>query len=100
MRADVERQAKLLARENRKAEPQITGIYWFPDEKEVRLVEVLPTIPVSGLTMQPFFFKPAPDDNLPAPSGIALIRPEELRHIQLPANWGNWDSAIELPEEA
>jgi hypothetical protein len=94
-RDDIMRQAKLLAKENRKAEPQITRIYWFPDDIEVRLIEVLPPIPPNGdQTVRPYFFRPSPNDNLPAPSGVVLIRPEEERQVHLPADWGRWSDAI------
>ena len=97
---EIERQAKFLAKQNRVAEPEISKIYWFPDEMEVRLVELLATIPASGDGMvHPYFFRPAPDDNLPAPSGIALIRPDEVDHLQLPPNWGDWNSAVEIEDQ-
>jgi hypothetical protein len=96
-REEIERQARLLATDNRRAEPQITQIYWFPDDNEVRLVEVLPTVPASGDgRVHPYFFRPSPIDNLPAPSGVALVRPDEVRQAQLPPNWGNWNDAVEL----
>lgn len=96
-REDIERQAKLLARENRQAEPDIKTIYWFPDDNEVRLVEVLPTIPPSG-QVQPYFFRAAPKDNLPAPSGIALINPNDVK-LPPPEGWGRWEDAVELELE-
>jgi len=97
-RAEVEQQAKLLARENRRAEPGITKVYWFPNESEVRLIELLPTIPASGSRAEPYYFRSDPGQNLPAPSGIAMIRPDEFRRVQLPPNWGTWDDAVELSE--
>lgn len=99
-RDEVESQAKLLAKENRQSEPEIGKVYWFPDENEVRLVELHPTIPASGDgQVHPFFFQPSPSDNLPAPSGIALVRPDEFGNLQLPPDWGDWDSAVELEDE-
>lgn len=96
-RLEVERQAKILARENQQAEPDICKIYWFPDEDEVRLVEVHPQVPQSGDgQVHPYFFRPSPADDLPAPSGIALINPAEFGQAQLPPQWGSWDDAIEL----
>ena len=35
-------------------------------------------------------------DNLPAPSAIAMIRPDEFGKLKLPAGWGNWSDAVEL----
>jgi hypothetical protein len=99
-REEIERQAKLLASDNREAEPQILKIYWFPDDEEVRLIEVLPTIPIGDGQVHPFFFRASPTDDLPAPSGIALIRPDEVRRAHLPPDWGDWDDAVELEIEA
>ena len=97
---DVKRQAKLLAAENRRAEPDIRMIYWFPHEKEVRLLELTPTIPASGDgRVHPFHFQPKPDLDLHAPSGIALIRPDEFGKLDLPTDWGDWGSAVPLNGE-
>ena len=95
----IERQARYLASENRKAEPEIEKVYWFPDEQQVLLVEIMQTIPISddGL-VHPFYFQPAPKDDLPAGSGIALIRPEEFGNLALPETWGGWDRAILLED--
>jgi hypothetical protein len=87
---EIEKQAKLLARDNREAEPQISKIFWFPSDDEVRLVEVLTAIPGGDGVVHPFFFRASPDDDLPAPSGIALIRPDEVRQAKLPSGWGDW----------
>src|SRR5579875_3567361 len=97
----VEQQARMLARDNRQAEPEILDVYWFPDEQEVRLVELTPVIPASGDgRVHPFYFNPNPSDNLPVPSGIALIRPEEFRILKTPSDWGDWDHAVRItPEE-
>ncbi|HVX86691.1 MAG TPA: hypothetical protein VH253_18050 [Phycisphaerae bacterium] len=98
--AEIERQARLLAKENRQAEPAITKVYWFPDEHEVRLVEVDTTMPPSGDGLvHPFFFRPSPQDDLPSPSGVALISPEEDRRAELPEGWGSWEDARELESE-
>ena len=94
--AEIERMARQLARDNRQAEPGITKIYWFPDDEEVRLVEVLPSITPSGETMQPFYFRPSPADGYPAPSGVALITPDEDHRVALPPDWGTWRDAREL----
>ncbi|HUO09088.1 MAG TPA: hypothetical protein VM008_12350 [Phycisphaerae bacterium] len=94
---EIERQARLLAQENRLAEPEITRIFWFPSEDEVRLVELDATVPPSGDgRIHPYFFRPSPQDGLPAPSGIALIRPDEHRRVELPESWGDWENAVEI----
>jgi hypothetical protein len=98
--AEIERQAKLLAKDNREAEPEITDIYWFRDDKEVRLVEVLTSVPAcDDETLQPFYFRPSPDDGLPDPSAIVLIRPDEVGRIKPPKHWGDWSTAKKLSVE-
>jgi hypothetical protein len=34
-----------------------------------------------------------------APTGIAIIKPEEYRKLDLPSDWGTWDDGVE-PETA
>jgi hypothetical protein len=88
----MEEQARRVAALNREADPDITEIFWFPDDKELRLVEVSATIPIStDDQVHPFYFRPG--KWLPIPSGIAMIRPDEVRKSSLPADWGNWDAA-------
>jgi hypothetical protein len=98
-RETVERQAKLLARENRRAEPDIERIFWFPDDQEVRLVETTSSVPRGDNAVRPFYFRPQPQDELPAPSGVAMINPADVRRARLPQDWGDWDSAVELNGE-
>ena len=96
-REQVEQQARALASENRKAEPTIQRVYWFPNEEEVWLVGVTPTVPQSeDGAVHPFYFRPDPSHNLPVPSGIALIRPDEFGKLRLPTKWGDWRRAVEL----
>jgi len=96
----VEQQARYLAAENKRNDPDITDVYWFPNEDEVRLVEVNATVPESlEEQIRPFYFRPAPAEQLPAPSGIALIRPNEVRRLRPPAEWGNWDTAVRIEEQ-
>ncbi len=97
----IRKQAKLLASENKKVEPGIQGIYWFPHDNEVRLVGVEDNIArsLSG-EVEPFFFEPSPVDNLHAPSGIALIRPDEYGKLDLPRGWGKWEDAVKMEVEA
>jgi hypothetical protein len=95
----IREQAELLAKENREAEPTIERVYWFPDEEEVRLVELTPVVPQSQEgRLRPFYFRASPQDGLPAPSGIALIRPEEFGRLEVPRGWPAWDAAVELPK--
>ena len=96
---EIRKQAKELARDNKKAEPSIIKVYWFPHDKEVRLVELTDLVPESDdKELHPFFFRPSPQDNLPAPSGIAMIRPDEYGQLKLPDDWGGWDDAEELED--
>ena|SRR5687768_17180764 len=93
----IERQARLLADDNRRAEPDITRVYWFPDDAEVRLLELTPQVPqTSNGELRPFYFRPSPPDDLPAPSAIVMIRPDEFGKLALPRGWGEWADAVEL----
>ncbi len=99
-RDDIRKQALLLARENKKAEPRIESIYWIPSTTEVRLIEVEPvTVKCLSGAVEPFYFEPAPVDGLPAPSGIALIRPDEFGKLDMPEGWGSWEDAEMLEIE-
>jgi hypothetical protein len=93
----IEQQAHVLAKENKKSEPGIKKILWFPDSKEVRLVMLEDDLPRSiSKTVEPFYFSPSRVDKLPARSGIALIRTDEKGKLKLPEGWGNWGKAKEL----
>ena len=97
---DIKKQALLLARENKRAEPRIQSIYWVPSTTEVRLIEVEPdTVKCLGGAVEPFYFDPAPADGLPAPSGVALIRPDEVGKLDMPEDWGSWADAQLLEVE-
>lgn len=93
--ADIERQARLLAEENLRADPGIFGVLWFPDEHEVRILELDETVPacLDG-QVHAFYFRPSPPDDLPSPSAVALIRPEERGKVELPPDWGRWEDAV------
>ncbi|MBN1554868.1 MAG: hypothetical protein JXA11_08985 [Phycisphaerae bacterium] len=100
---DIKEYALVLARENKGVEPNIQEIYWFPDEHEIRLVESDACMPDST-SVTPIYSDPIesdnPDECIPLPSGIAVIRPEEVGKVSLPEGWGSWDNAIRiLPEE-
>ena len=96
-RSKVRGLALILAKENRQSEPGITRILWFPDDREVRLVGVEDGLPASsGEQVEPFYFGASPADLFPLPSGIALIRPDEVGRLRLPDGWGDWADAEEL----
>ena len=93
----IQHQAQSLAADNRRAEPDISRIFWFPDEQEVRLLELTEQVPRSDEgEVLPFYFRPAPRHQLPAPSAIAMIRQDEFGKLRLPPGWGDWGDAIEL----
>jgi hypothetical protein len=93
----AEKEAKYLAMEARQASPDITRVLWFPDDQEVRLVEVTEEVPVyMEEELYPFYFRASPEDDLPLPSGVVMIRPDEVGKFAPPKEWGTWDDAVEL----
>jgi hypothetical protein len=93
----AERQAKFLAADNRQASPDITRILWFPNEREVRLVELSGEVPVClEKKLYPFYFRASPEDELPLPTAVVLIRPDEIQKFKPPTGWGSWTDAWEL----
>ncbi|MFB3890847.1 MAG: hypothetical protein ACE15C_02360 [Phycisphaerae bacterium] len=93
----AEKQAKLLALDNRKAEPDVTRVFWFPDDQEVRLVELTEVVPINpDDDLHPFYFRPSPRDDMPLPTALAMIRPDEFGKLKPPSEWGNWSDAVEL----
>jgi hypothetical protein len=89
-------QAELLAKDSKSSDPNVMRVYWFPHEKEVHIIEVTDNTTPSGTAVSPFYFGPVPDEGLTAPSGIAIIKPEEFGTIDLPSEWGNWEDGEEL----
>lgn len=93
----IEKQAKSLAADNRQAQPDITRILWFPDDTEVRLVELTEQIPANeDDELHPFYFRASPKDDLPFPSAMVMIRPDEINTTKPPTGWGSWTDAVEL----
>lgn len=88
-------QAKKLALEARETDPNITKIYWFPNEQEVRLIETDENT-IKSLTghVEPFYFDSTSE--IPVPSGIAIIRPDEVGMLEMPEGWGDWKNGQEL----
>lgn len=89
---EIEAQAKLMAEEAHLNDPDIRTIYFFKADDEVRLLEVTPSVPRSD-EVDVYYFRPAPKYGMPAPSGIAMIRPEELNTHSLPKGWGTLEQA-------
>lgn len=90
----VDEVAKSLATAHKQADPDIQEIYLIedPSGKEIRLVEVSTSVGFTGSIM-PFRFAARPDLNLPYPSVVILISPEEKdlldrRELGLPDAWG------------
>jgi len=77
------------------AEPGIEEVYWFPAEGEIRLIETDPTTATSDC-VAPFYFRPDPESGTTVSSAIAIIRPEEVRTLSLPDDWGSWDDAKKI----
>lgn len=94
---NIEAQARFLAADNRKNDPDVKRVFWFPNEREVRLVELTDVIPTNlDGELHAFWFRASPKDNLPAPSRIALIQPREFGKLRLPSDWGDWQVAKEI----
>ena len=93
----IEDQAKYLASQNIQADPEIRKIYWFPDDKEIHLIELEDsTVPALSGHVEPFYFSPSPEDNLTSPSGIAIIQTKEFGNLKLPKGWGSWNNAVKI----
>lgn len=90
MSVSIKETARKLAEENAKSEERIVRIYLFPHEEEVRLLELDESM-VESDEVTPFYFGPTPE--ITAPSGIAVIRPEEFEKLDLPEAWGTWADA-------
>jgi hypothetical protein len=98
---DIQKIARQLVRESQNAEPGITRSYLFPSEGEIRLIHLDNNSPASekNEAIAPFYFGPDRQGDIPYPSAIALIRPEEKGHLNLPQGWGDWDGAEEVCRE-
>jgi len=90
----VDEVAKNLATAHKKADPDIRQIYLIEDPtgKEIRLVEVSTSVGFTGSIM-PFRFAARPDLDVPYPSVVILLSPEEKdlldrRELELPDAWG------------
>ena len=88
LRAEAER----LALDNVAEEPSIEAVYWFPAKDEIRLIEVDATFPM-GDSIDPFYFRADPANGTGRTSGIAMVRPEQVRKLSPPDGWGTWDEA-------
>ena len=90
----VDEVARILARAHRKADPETQQIYMVEDPAgaEVRLVEVSGSVGNTGAVM-PFRFSARPDLDVPYPSVVILLSPQEkalldTHELELPSAWG------------
>jgi len=81
--------AKKLAQENVRVEESISKIYWVPKADKIYLIEVDETSIPSDNYLRPMYF--SPENDIPLPSGIAMITPDEYGQIELPEEWGSWE---------
>lgn len=83
--------AERLAAAHRRTDPHIVKVYLAldPSEREIRLIEVTTAAPTT-MEMLPFRFAPTAD--VPFPSAVVLLSPEEWaarerRDIDVPSGW-------------
>ena len=80
--------ARKLAEANVAVEASISEIYWVPREDRIYLVEIdTDSVPNDG-HLRPLYF--SAESDIPLPSGIAMVTPEEFGKISLPEGWGTW----------
>lgn len=92
---DIRQQAEKLALEIKETHSSVEKIYWFPDNSELRIIEIdTNTVQSPTREVEPFYFDSTA--SLPVPSGIAIIRPEEYGNLRLPEDWGDWKDGQEL----
>lgn len=87
--AEVEKMAMRLAVENADAVTDIQEIWFFPNEQEIRLIEINSSI-APDEEISPFHFPAAPNDGYFLPIAVALINPES-KTLPLPDSWGKWE---------
>lgn len=95
-----EQEAKILAEENRKGDSSVQRVYWFPNrngEDEIHLVLVSEQSPSDDDNLlHPFYFGAIPEQGVSRSSAVAIVRPDEVRKLKLPAGWVNWNEAKEV----
>jgi len=96
MNPEVRKAADRLARINTDKVSYISEIYLFPNDEEIRIVEVSEEALPNDEELEPFYFSADPEGNIPFPMGIAMIRPSEKDRLRPPAGWGDWRDAIRI----
>lgn len=93
----IRQQAIDLASKHRQVAPAIQQVFWFPSDKEVRLIEVEESaFPEPDKRITPFYFPPVPDEGISEYTALAIIRPDECKRLLPPSRWGSWADAQEL----
>lgn len=90
--------AKMLADAARESEPAIERVLLFPSAEDVRLLYVDPTARPTpeDETIAPFYFGPNARSGIRHSSAVALILPQEVGKLRLPAGWETWEDAVEI----
>lgn len=101
--------AERLARFHREADPGVVKIIWFPNDREVRLVDVDETAAPheSEGRIVPYLFGADAAVGVPFPSGVAVVTPGDLS-LPPPEGWGSgweegeviWAKRVEVDDEA
>jgi hypothetical protein len=91
--SQVNTQARSLAREHRKSDPDIVAVYVVPREDEVRIVEVSNSVGTTNEVI-PLRFSKNPGEGLPLDTVIVLMSKEEYKayedgDLDLPEGWVN-----------
>lgn len=93
MDSPLRKTAKSLARSHRQVEPNLRRVIFYPDpeEREVRLLEVVAGSPNVG-EVHPFRFAPDEGHDVPFPMVLIELSPQEFtrlkrKELQLPAGW-------------
>ncbi len=87
--------ARQLAAESRELDPHVVKVIWFPHDYEVRLIELDEnTMESFSRCVEPFYFDATAE--VPVPSGVAVIRPDEYGKLTMPDDWGTWADGQEL----
>ncbi len=96
--------AKMLAGEHASEDEGVVLVVWYPDDSEIRLVEVTRSISDRGEVL-PFRFAAAPPD-VPFPCVVVLIgegdwrRIEGKRDLHLPQGWAGQPEVVLKREPA
>ncbi len=86
---EVNTQARELAREHRKSDPDIIAVYVVPRADEVRIVEVSDSVGTTNEVI-PIRFSKNPTEGLPFDTVIVLMSKEEYKAYE--------DGDLDLPE--